>query len=421
MTSASVPARTPRGGGPGTQLCAIAGLVGLLCCCGLGTGVSSDDSRPAPLLADGGVAAREQPVPQPRPIVGVVVIDVQVLFVNTAANNDIAQILEGAKEVSLLARDHQAPFLITFEHSKVQSGYTLPPQLQGAVPPDAHEFVKTTFAATGLPSFASRVRQLGLSHLLLLGAETDVCVLQTALGLRAMDLTVILLEDTVFTSEPNTAPALRRMKQAGVLMARRAQVQNYLGRSSALPPRPELPVRIVEPLGVAAVLNHLDDAALASSADPRRLAKQARLRELLLISEWFDIPLYGTTTTLPAALKGLVSKPVMPLASLATNAAVKQVVLAGTDQDLIARVNGLRPTHDVFIMEDGLLATGAIDQATALEGLYQSGVAVPTTYKSFYYEMTRSIDLQQWPKAWVERYDEYYNKTSAPEDLPPIS
>ena len=32
-----------------------------------------------------------------------------------------------------------------------------------------------------------------------------------------------------------------------------------------------------------------------------------------------------------------------------------------------------------------------------------------------------ATDPAQWPsQAWVARYDEYYNKTSAPEDLPPM-
>ena len=50
------------------------------------------------------------------------------------------------------------------------------------------------------------VLNLGLTHAVVLGAETDVCVMQTVLGLRRMGLTVILHSDAVFSSESNVGP-----------------------------------------------------------------------------------------------------------------------------------------------------------------------------------------------------------------------
>ena len=92
-------------------------------------------------------------------------------------------------------------------------------------------------------------------------------------------------------------------------------------------------------------------------------------------------------------------------------------MIAGTDMGLANLVGNLAATHDIFLMEDGLLnaATGA----TALETLYQGG-SVPITYKSFYYGMTKSVDLKQWPPDWVAKDAVYYPKTKAPESLPPI-
>jgi nicotinamidase-related amidase len=398
----------------------------LVCGCGVAS-IDTGSPRPSRADADGTPAADagtrapvESGVEEPSPVVGIAVIDVQATFVSGAANKDIAQILDGTKTVLQLAGSHKTPLLMTYEHSKTQSGYTLASQLAGAVPAGTRDFIKITFAATGLPAFASAITQLGLTHVVLLGAETDVCVLQTALGLRSMNRAVLLLQDTVFTSEPNTAPALRRMKQAGVALVQRAQLEGFLAKPPSLPARPEVPVRIVDPFNVVAVLNHLDDAALSLSADPQLKAKQARLHELLLISEWFDIPLYGTATTLPAAFAGLITTKIQPLADLPAAAQGKQVILAGSDQGLPALVASLSPAHPLFIMEDGLIGSGGLDQPTTLEGFFSAGTAVPTTYKTFYYEMVRSVDVAQWPKAWLDRYDVYFNKTSAPEDLPPI-
>ena len=408
-----------------------AALLGLLCCCTAQS--SGPEPRPGadgggtvidggvPPAADGGARDGTPPGGDAAVSVGIVAIDIQETFVQSAANADIAQILAGAKTVFELAGSHGTPFLITYEDSKTASGYTLPASLQPAMPAGAREFIKTTFAATGQQYFAFAVRDLGLTHAIVLGAETDVCVLQTVLGLRTMGLAVVLLTDTVFSSEPHVAPAVRRMQQAGVVMGQRAQVQGHLESPSGLAPAPQVPVRLVNPLGVVAVLNHFDDAGVNASADPRKQAKQARFKELLLVSEWFDIPLYGTGTTLPAAFQGvLTTNHVRPLASLATEAAGKQVVVAGTDQDVVALIAGLRSSHEIFVMEDALLTAGSADQTALLEGLYQAG-DVPITYKAFYYEMTGSIDPGQWPsQAWVDRYDVYYNKTSAPEDLPPM-
>ena len=46
-------------------------------------------------------------------------------------------------------------------------------------------------------------------------------------------------------------------------------------------------------------LDDLTDASVGASQDKNKAAKMARLRELLLISEWFDVPLYGDGAALP--------------------------------------------------------------------------------------------------------------------------
>jgi len=49
------------------------------------------------------------------------------------------------------------------------------------------------------------------------GAETDVCVLQSVLGLLDMGFEVFLFEDCLFTHEVNVRPALRRVEAAGAI------------------------------------------------------------------------------------------------------------------------------------------------------------------------------------------------------------
>jgi nicotinamidase-related amidase len=355
---------------------------------------------------------------------GIVVIDVQQEFVQIAANANITQIIDNTKTVFELAERTKTQLFITYEGAK-QGTQGLPAQLRAAMPDHAREFIKTTFAATGLPAFASAVGQAGLTHVVVLGAETDVCVLQTALGLRSIGFVVILQQDAVFTSEPNTGPALRRMQQAGVVLAGMPQVRSYIEGQSPVPVAPTAgPVKIIKPLKIAALLAGLTDQALDSAVDPFKTAKLARLRELLLISEWFDIPLYGTGagSALPAQLQGLITKQIHPVTELTqgSNGGIQQVVLAGigTDQEITGLVENLGTTLDIFILEDGLISSGS--QVSVLDALYTNG-AVPLTYKSLYYGMTKSVDLNEWPsQAWVGRDPIYYPKTKAPEDLPPV-
>jgi len=377
-------------------------------------GTHAPDSGPSP---DQGVAGSQARL-------GVVVIDVQDLFVRYAAQKEIDQIIDNIRSTLALTAQHRTPLFVTFEDSKNRStGHGLPARLAGAIPAHAREFIKTTFAATGNKAFASAVRQSGLTHLVVLGAETDVCVLQTALGLRAMGFEVILQQDAVFTSEPNTAPALRRMRQAGVRMASASEVQALAAGKAPLPAAEGGTIAIVKPLSIAVVLNRFDDAGLAGSSDPLGVAKHARLRELLLISEWFDMPLYGAGShTLPAKYGSLITKQIQPLESLASAAGIEQIVIAGTDAGLAGLVQGLAKARDVFLVEDALLSSGAGDQPSTLEALYNDASAVPITYKSLYYGMTKSISLAEWPsKSWVDKDPVYYPKTRAPEDLPPMA
>lgn len=350
--------------------------------------------------------------------VGVVIVDVQETFVDGAKTPDLAGVLDRTKSVFELSGEHAIPFHVTFEASQ-QGDHALHAPLVPALPPQAQLFTKTTFAATGLAPFAQAIGSSGLTHLIVLGAETDVCVMQTVLGLRKLGLQVLLQTDAAFTSETNVSPALRRMQQAGVTLADHAAVSAHLADPSMLPAPSDAPVRTLDALGVGVVLHRFTDAALAQNPDPVASQKSARLRELLLVSEWFGLPVYASDgAALPAAYQSYYKAPLRPLSQLATDPPLADLVIAGTDENLAALLSSLT-AHELYIMEDALFAmTGPPEPLLA--PFYAAG-SVPITYKSFYYEMTRSVALEEWPSPqWVAKYDEYYWITQAPEDLPPI-
>jgi nicotinamidase-related amidase len=354
--------------------------------------------------------------------VGMVVVDVQQAFVATAETTDMPAVLDRTKSAFDLAAKHALPFFLTFEASQ-QGDHALHRALVPAVPPQAGEFVKTTFDATGLPAFAQAVQGAGLSHLVLLGAETDVCVLQTVLGLRALGFTILLQTDAVFSEETNVSPALRRMEQAGARLVGLAEVSGFVENPSALPPPSAATLRITRPLNLGVVLHAFDDDTVAASVDPHETQKAARLRELLLVSEWFELPVYvaDVSAGLPSAYSSYYQGPLRPLTQIASDAAVEQLVFAGTDAGIADAIGAWMGSRDIFVMEDALLALDSPSaQQQMLKPLFDAGL-VPTTYKSFYYDMTKSVDLAEWPSQdWVARFDEYYWITAAPEDLPPI-
>jgi nicotinamidase-related amidase len=394
-------------------------FVACLALAGCGQGGGLESPHGAGGLGGGGMGGAG---PETEGAMGIVVIDVQEVFVDIAANADMASRIDRTKGAFQLAADHDIPFFITFEAS--QSGdHALHAPLQPLLPAHTQDFIKTTFAATGLPSFSEALTQSKLSHLVVLGAETDVCVLQTVLGLREMGFTVMLEQDAVFTSETNTSPALRRMQQAGVLLADQAAVAGYVTKQTELPKGGDHAVRLTEPLRMGVVLNDFTDAALAGSADPLMTQKFARLRELLLVSEWFELPVYvaDAGAGLPAEFAPYFEGQLRPITQIEQDSLVTQLVFAGTDGGLADSMSAWMASRQLFVMEDALLALGTpAAQKEMLQPFFDEGL-VPTTYKSFYYDMTKSVDLAEWPsQQWVERFDEFYWITQAPEDLPPI-
>jgi nicotinamidase-related amidase len=148
-----------------------------------------------------------------------VLIDVQPFFVELAAVPDA--IVTRIEHLLLLAQSFEIPVVATFEHPVERNGW-LPERLERVFPDPAAgahgaRFVKRHFNLYAEPQIRAAVDALGRGQMIVAGAETDVCVLQSVLGLLEAGLAVFLVEDCLFTHETNTGPALRRMQQAGAV------------------------------------------------------------------------------------------------------------------------------------------------------------------------------------------------------------
>jgi nicotinamidase-related amidase len=130
-----------------------------------------------------------------RSRLGLFVIDVQPVFLDLA----------------FAGRDQAREALMTrLEHLLMLAAWM-------GLPAAARRFEKNFFGALSEAAIERAVGALTVRQFAVAGAETDVCVLQTTLGLLDLGYDVFLLEDCLFTTERRPGPALRRMYRAGAI------------------------------------------------------------------------------------------------------------------------------------------------------------------------------------------------------------
>lgn len=116
----------------------------------------------------------------------------------------------------LLAGWLDLPVIATFEDPVARHG-ELPGRLEAVFPAAGQRFTKRTYNLTLESTIRQAIQRLPVRQFAVAGAETDVCILQSVLGLLRMGYEVFLLEDCLFTTEAHPGPALRRMAAAGAI------------------------------------------------------------------------------------------------------------------------------------------------------------------------------------------------------------
>src|ERR687893_1923355 len=167
----------------------------------------------------------------------IVVIDVQPYFLDGWMAGESEPLLARLEFLFALATVYEAPFLATFEQPIETKGW-LPQRLEPFFPAHGQRHTKQTFNCCGEPSILAAIGDLGRGQIAVAGGETDVCVLQSVLGLIEVGQQVFLLEDALFSSEPNIGPAIRCMESAGAIPST-VKILNYELRRSVAEPRAE--------------------------------------------------------------------------------------------------------------------------------------------------------------------------------------
>jgi hypothetical protein len=112
-----------------------------------------------------------------------------------------------------VARQLDVPALLT-EEDPSRNGATHAPIAETFA--EAPALVKPTLGLTGTPEIVGRIEGSGRATAVLVGFETDVCVAQSAIGLKERGMRVVVVEDAVFSPGEMHERGLARMVAEGV-------------------------------------------------------------------------------------------------------------------------------------------------------------------------------------------------------------
>ena len=139
-----------------------------------------------------------------------VVVDAQPRFLGAGAEPALERI---AWLVAVAAR-LGVPVVVT-EEEPDRNGATHP-SVAARLPAETPVFTKPTFGLAGTPEILAAVRAAGRGTVVLVGAETDVCVAQSAIGLRESGLECVVVDDATFSPGEMHERGLARIAAEGV-------------------------------------------------------------------------------------------------------------------------------------------------------------------------------------------------------------
>jgi nicotinamidase-related amidase len=145
-----------------------------------------------------------------------VIVDLQGFFLAQIDKKLRARIRINTSHFVRLLNYFQIPTLVTLERSVERKG-TLPNEIAMHLDDGARTFEKDFFDLTKEKAIGSHLAGLKRKQALVAGCETDVCVLQSCLGLLSLDYEVFVVEELIFSSARNTDAAIARMQAEGVI------------------------------------------------------------------------------------------------------------------------------------------------------------------------------------------------------------
>jgi len=144
------------------------------------------------------------------------IIDVQEFFLAQTDKRLRSNIETNTKNFARLLGYFRIPMVATLERPVDQKG-SLPKAIDKYLRDAAKIFEKDFFDLSKEKKIADYIARLDKKQVIVAGCETDVCVLQSCLGLLGLGYDVYVAEELVFSSSRNVDAAIARMKAEGAV------------------------------------------------------------------------------------------------------------------------------------------------------------------------------------------------------------
>lgn len=111
----------------------------------------------------------------------------------------------------------QIPIVVTLERPVGSKG-SLPKEIGKHLGDRARTFEKDFFDLSKDKKIRAHLADLKRQQVIMAGCETDVCVLQSCLGLLSLGYEVYVMEELIFSSSRNTDAAIVRIQAEGAVL-----------------------------------------------------------------------------------------------------------------------------------------------------------------------------------------------------------
>jgi nicotinamidase-related amidase len=146
-----------------------------------------------------------------------VIIDVQDFFLSQLGSRLIRSRMEtNTINFARLLGYFRIPIVATLERPVYGKG-SLPARIRNHLGDRVKLFEKDFFDLTKEKKIRDHLGRLKRKQVIVTGCETDVCVLQSCLGLLDLGYEVFVVEDLLFSSARNVDAAIARMKAEGAV------------------------------------------------------------------------------------------------------------------------------------------------------------------------------------------------------------
>ena len=145
------------------------------------------------------------------------IIDVQGFFLSQMGEPLArARVETNIANLARLLGHFRIPLIVTLERPVHRKG-SLPPGLQTHLPKRSEVFEKDYFDLTKDKKIRAYLRRQKKKQIIIAGCETDVCILQSCLGLLQLGYEVYVVEDLLFSSSDKVGSAIARMRDEGAV------------------------------------------------------------------------------------------------------------------------------------------------------------------------------------------------------------